>query len=264
MKRTDQQPKTSGLSVSGHPSSCPSPLACAEQPNTFPQLRPWWPLALFSVIGAPIHNTLTSVRGLPSAASGISSSRTFSGGAQRRSKSTKNDLGNGMVEAVSQIRDDEGERLSPAHVFPPNIEEKAVCCASVRAKKPQPHKCCPHAPPLACPMRVPLRCTTDGTYRKMRSSSQSPSNKNWTTYLRLSWMVIPSFDAKSDFCSEPHSAISSLVHVLPRVCVSAGPWPLLCPLLWSFLHLDLDAGELVVIILSFPVAVAARLTKEHR
>ena len=47
------------------------------------------------------------------------------------------------------------------------IEEKSVCCASVRAKEPQPFNCCPHVPPPACPgetLRVPVCCTTDGTY----------------------------------------------------------------------------------------------------
>ena len=45
-----------------------------------------------------------------------------------------------------------------------NIEEKAVCCASVRAE-PELLNCCLHAPPPACPERVPVRCTTDGTCR---------------------------------------------------------------------------------------------------
>ena len=59
--------------------------------------------------------------------------------------------------------------VSPTRLVIPSdsdMEEKSVCCASKRAKEPQPFNCCPHVLPPACPMTVPACCTTDGTWRE--------------------------------------------------------------------------------------------------
>ena len=57
-----------------------------------------------------------------------------------------------------------------------NIEEKSVCRVSVRGKEPQPLNRCPRVLPPACPMTVPVSCTTDGT---CRADALSHSSLQW-------------------------------------------------------------------------------------